>query len=120
MPEHLHAVWTLPDGDADYSVRWSLIKARFSRALEAGERVSDSRVRRRERGIWQRRYYEHTIRDDDDLANHIDYIHWNPVKHGLVTRTFDWPHSSFHRFVRNGLLAPDWAATDDVQSMEAE
>ena len=110
LPDHLHALWTLPDGDADYSTRWSLIKARFSRSIALGEPLSESRNRRRERGIWQRRFHEHTIRDEDDLRRHVDYIHWNPVKHGHVERAMDWPHSSFHRYVREGDLAPDWAA----------
>lgn len=118
--EHLHAIWTLPAGDADFSTRWSLIKARFSRAIVAGEAVSASRSRRRERGVWQRRFYEHTIRDPADLENHINYIHWNPVKHRWVRRVRDWPHSSFHRYVREGWLAPDWAASDAVHTMESE
>src|SRR3954454_16667142 len=103
LPDHLHAIWTLPDGDADFAVRWSLIKANFSRALPQDEPVSHSRRRKRERGIWQRRYWEHTIRGEDDLVRHIDYIHFNPVKHGYVDRVSNWPYSSFHRIVRLGL-----------------
>jgi putative transposase len=114
LPDHLHTIWTLPQGDGDYATRWSLIKARFSRSIEPGERVSRSRERRRERGIWQRRYYEHQIRDDRDLAAHVDYIHWNPVKHGFVARVEDWPHSSFHRYVRDGLIPPSWAVSQDT------
>ena len=114
LPEHLHALWTLPAGDSDFSTRWALIKARFSRAIEADERRSASRLRRRERGIWQRRFYEHAIRDDEDFARHVDYIHWNPVKHGWATRVIEWPYSSFHRYVRCGWLAADWAAPDDA------
>lgn len=113
LPEHLHALWSLPEDDADYAMRWSLIKARFSRAIAVRENRSASRVGKRERGIWQRRYYEHVIRGPEDLARHVDYIHWNPVKHGWVQRASDWPHSSFHRFVREGLLSCDWAVQVD-------
>ena len=91
LPDHLHAVWTLPEGDADFAMRWQLIKSTFSRRLPSGEQISASRAARGERGIWQRRYWEHTIRDDNDFARHVDYIHINPVKHGLVTRVLDWP-----------------------------
>ncbi len=82
LPDHLHAIWTLPEGDADFAMRWRLIKSAFSRALPNGEAVSQSRFDRGERGIWQRRYWEHTLRDEDDFARHVDYIHFNPVKHG--------------------------------------
>jgi putative transposase len=109
LPDHLHAVWTLPPDDADFSVRWRLIKARFARAIPPGERLSSVRQRRNERGIWQRRYWEHLIRDDTDYARHVEYCYINPVKHGLVRRVRDWPHSSFHRDVRAGLFPIDWA-----------
>jgi putative transposase len=109
LPDHLHAVWTLPEGDRDFSTRWRLIKSTFSRNLGAGEPISASRAAKRERGIWQRRYWEHTIRDEDDFGRHIDYVHINPVKHGLVTRVRDWPHSSFHRMVKLGIYPEDWA-----------
>lgn len=108
LPEHLHAIWTLPEGDADYPTRWALIKAGFSRRLAKIERINPSRRHKGERGIWQRRYWEHQIRDEDDLARHVDYIHYNPVKHGYVYAPRDWPHSSFHRFVREGVLPTDW------------
>ena len=107
LPDHVHAIWTLPEQDQDFASRWNLIKGGFSRGLDARPR-SRSKVARREKGIWQRRYWEHAIRDDADLERHVDYIHFNPVKHGHVTRGADWPHSSFHRFVERGLLAPDW------------
>ncbi len=110
LPDHLHTVWTLPSGDLDYPVRWSLIKAGFSRNIEAREPVNSSRKRKRERGIWQRRYWEHQIRDDVDLARHVDYIHFNPVKHDYATVPVEWPHSSIHRYIRRGILMPDWAA----------
>ena len=116
LPEHLHTIWTLPVDDADFSMRWALVKARFSRAIVAGEFVSNSRARRRERGIWQRRFYEHMIRDDRDFHAHIDYIHWNPVKHGYVERVVDWPYSSFHLYVRNGWLPGDWASESDARA----
>lgn len=109
LPEHLHCIWTLPPEDADYKTRWALIKAGFSRQLPVGERRSESRIKRGERGIWQRRYWEHLIRDDLDYQRHVDYIHWNPVKHGWVTQVRDWPHSSFHAGVKQGLFPPDWA-----------
>jgi putative transposase len=109
LPDHLHAIWTLPSGDRDYPGRWKAIKSSFSRSLEK----SGIPVEKRQDGsalVWQRRYWEHTIRDDDDLNRHIDYIHMNPVKHGLAKRVADWPYSSFHRYVRHGLLPLDWAS----------
>jgi putative transposase len=107
LPDHLHAIWSLPEDDADFSSRWNLIKGGFSRGLEAQER-STSKLLKREKGIWQRRYWEHAIRDDADLERHIDYIHFNPVRHGLVTRGRDWSFSSFHRYVDQGTLPVDW------------
>jgi putative transposase len=109
LPDHLHAVWTLPDGDADYALHWRLIKSAFSRGLPLSESVSNSRSSKGERGIWQRRYWEHTLRDENDFARHVDYIHFNPIKHGHVTQVADWPHSSFHHFVRLGVYPVDWA-----------
>jgi putative transposase len=111
LPEHLRALWVLPEHDSDFATRWSLIKSGFSRGIERGDR-SQSKVLKREKGIWQRRYWVHTIRDDADLDRHIDYIHFNPVKHGHVTRVADWPHSSFHRFVERGWLAADWGGDE--------
>ena len=90
------------------SPRWSLIKTGFSRGLNPSHLRSASKISKREKGIWQRRYWEHAIRSEQDLARHVDYIHFNPVKHGHVTRASDWPHSSFHRYVQRGLLAGDW------------
>jgi putative transposase len=117
LPEHLHAIWTLPDGDVDYPMRWRLIKSTFSRALPSEESVSPSRAGRGERGIWQRRYWEHTVRDDDDFARHVDYIHYNPVKHGHVSQVRDWPHSSFRRMVRLGVYPGDWGG--DLSGLES-
>jgi putative transposase len=108
LPDHIHALWQLPDGDADYASRWSLLKSGFSRGLPPAKR-SMSKIRKREKGIWQRRYWEHAIRNDIDFKRHVDYIHYNPVKHGLVTRVADWPFSIFHRYVAQGILPGDWA-----------
>ncbi len=115
LPDHLHAIWTLPPNDMDYPTRWALIKAGFSRSLPNTERISASRAAKGERGIWQRRYWEHQIRDEADYARHIDYIHYNPVKHGHAQSPVDWPHSSIHRFIQEGLLTPDWGADYAVQ-----
>lgn len=108
LPDHLHAVWHLPDGDADFPVRWRKLKSRFTRAVGGEWRRSESKVRRGERGLWQRRYWEHMIRDGEDWRRHVEYCWINPVKHGLVGRVRDWPLSSFHRDVRRGLVPEDW------------
>jgi putative transposase len=111
LPDHVHCIWTLPPGDMDYPTRWMLIKRHFSlHCADAYKSISNpSRCRKREQGVWQRRYWEHQIRDDGDFEKHCDYIHWNPVKHGLVSRVADWPYSSFHRFVNLGFYPPDGA-----------
>ena len=109
LPEHLHCLWTLPDGDADFSSRWRDIKKGFSKHLPHGEHRSTSRTAKGERGIWQRRFWEHTIRDDRDYAAHMDYIHFNPIKHGLVANVADWPYSSFHRCVATHVYPAGWA-----------
>jgi putative transposase len=112
LPDHIHAVWTLPPGDAKYSLRWAQIKEGFTRLyLESGGnegRVTNSRSAHRERAVWQRRFWEHTCRDEEDLKRCVDYIHWNPVKHGLARSVREYPWSSFHRFVREGEYDPDW------------
>lgn len=108
MPDHLHAIWRLPQGDADFALRWRVIKSGFSRQLAADSRRSPSKIRRREKGIWQRRYWEHQIRDEVDLQRHIDYIHYNPVKHGHAKQVCDWPFSSFHHYVALGHYPEDW------------
>jgi REP-associated tyrosine transposase len=108
LPDHLHAIWSLPTGDTDYAIRWNRIKGRFSRGLPAAADRSHSKIAKGEKGIWQRRYWEHAIRNDADLEHHVDYIHYNPVKHGLVSRVCDWPHSSFHGHVKRGVLPADW------------
>ena len=100
LPNHLHAVWALPEGDANFSIRWKRVKATFSRSIPKDADPAQGR-RDGERGIWQRRFWEHVIRDERDLANHIAYTHYNPVKHGLVKDMDDWPYSSWHRWKRD-------------------
>ena len=114
LPDHLHAIWSLSADDADFSTRWRLIRTQFAKALPMRERRSAVRKKRNERGIWQRRFWEHLIRDDSDYARHIEYCYFNPVKHGFVRRVQDWPHSSFHRDVRRGLFPLDWAGDMDA------
>ena len=109
LPEHLHAIWRLPEHDDDFSTRWQRIKAGFSRLVPYDGWRNMSLNRKGEKGVWQRRFWEHRIRDTEDLQRHIDYIHYNPVKHGLTQHAAHWPHSSFHQFVRRGLLPPSWA-----------
>ena len=120
MPDHLHCIWTLPSGDADFLTRWNLLKGHFSRAMDKSERVSESRSKRRERGLWQRRFWAHLISDQNDFNNHVDYIHWNPVKHGWVQRVVDWPHSSFHRYLELGVYPVNWGHSGDFTIYENE
>jgi putative transposase len=120
LPDHLHCLWALPLGDADFSTRWHDIKARFAAQIPKAEKLSTRRLKKGERGIWQRRFWEHVIRDERDYERHMDYIHYNPVKHGYVTTVKDWPYSSFHRQVRQGIYNLDWAADEDVQLLEME
>ena len=114
LPEHLHAIWTLPAGDADYSRRWAWIKKEFTKDwVTLGGRqqaVSDAQRERREHGVWQPRYWEHMIENEHDFDRHFDYIHYNPVKHGHVTDPADWPHSSFQRWVQAGVYESGWGA----------
>ena len=113
LPDHLHAIWTLPPGDDRYPTRWGWIKKEFTkRWLSAGgreRRVSQAKRSDRRHGVWQRRYWEHLLRDEEDFERHFDYIHYNPVKHGYVACPKDWPYSSFHRWVREGVLDENWA-----------
>jgi len=109
LPEHLHCVWSMPVGDSDFSTRWKKIKAGFSRCLPKAGQRRESQIKKGERGIWQRRYWEHTLRDEEDFLRHVEYIHYNPVKHGHVRRVSDWPYSTFHRYVREGKYPADWA-----------
>ncbi|HEX7030717.1 MAG TPA: transposase [Gammaproteobacteria bacterium] len=105
LPDHMHCIWTLPPGDVDYARRWRLIKGGFSKSLPV---ASDEVSRQRGRGIWQHRYWEHAIRDQRDFIAHMNYIHFNPVKHGHVARVRDWPYSTFHREVSAGVYPGDW------------
>lgn len=120
LPEHMHAVWTLPPSEDDFSTRWMLIKSGFSRGIERRDPINASCMRKGERGIWQRRFWEHQIRDENDLARHIDYVHINPVKHGHAGMAINWPYSSIHRYIRNGLLASDWAADANLPDEAGE
>ena len=117
LPDHLHCIWRLPEGDADNAARWSHIKAEFSRGLPATAWRNASRRGKRERGIWQRRFWARVIVDDDDLRSHVDDMHYNPVKHGHVVRAVDWPHSSVHRWIARGDLPSDLgvAPVGDIQ-----
>jgi len=112
LPEHMHCIWTLPDRDGNYSRLWGLIKQGFTkraRALLPDATNSLSRIKHREACVWQRRFWEHEIRNEEDFNNHVDYIHYNPVKHGHVQRVQDWPFSTFHRYVKQGIYSVDWA-----------
>mgnify|MGYP003117435200 FL=1 len=114
LPDHLHAIWTLPPGDADFAKRWMLVKTAFSRSLPKHEIINQSRKLKRERGIWQRRYWEHLIRDDLDYQRHVDYIHYNPVKHGYVDKVVEWPYSSIHWFIDKGIITSDWSVGETI------
>jgi putative transposase len=121
MPEHLHCLWTLPPDDDDNAIRWNLLKGHFSRALPVvNETISASRAKRRERGIWQRRFWARFMTSQDDFNTHVDYIHWNPVKHGWVSQVSDWPHSSFHRFVKLGVYPDNWRHSGEFDIPEGE
>lgn len=108
LPDHIHCVIELPPNDHDFSLRWRLIKQGFSKALPTHEYRSDVRINRGERGVWQRRYWEHFIRDEADFNAHLNYVQINPLKHGLVQRVIDWPYSTFNRYYQRGLYPIDW------------
>jgi len=112
LPEHLHCIWTLPENDNNFSIRWSLIKSQFSKSAKSffhrPEWMNDSKQKHRETTIWQRRFWEHQIREQQDYNNHFDYIHYNPVKHGLVKPVKDWPYSTFHNYVKKGFYPSNW------------
>ncbi|RJP23263.1 MAG: transposase [Candidatus Omnitrophota bacterium] len=116
LPEHLHTIWSLPEGDSNFSERWKLIKANFTREyLKKNDelvRPSNSRMRKGERTVWQRRYWEHLIRDESDFNHHLNYLHYNPVKHGLVTNPKDWPWSTFQRYVKLNWYESEWGASE--------
>ena len=106
LPDHMHCMWTLPEGDQDFSKRWGRSKAGVSKRVILPSIEANAR---RESGLWQRRFWEHLIRDERDFRNHLDYIHFNPVKHGMVSKVTDWPYSSFHRYARAGIYPEEWA-----------
>ena len=146
LPDHLHCIWTLPPGDANFSLRWQRIKGRFTHACHAADAVRTTPIARpspvgrsfsapiarpgpvgrsfsapiADRRIWQHRFWEHVLRDDRDFERHADYIHFNPVKHGHAGRAADWPHSSIHRYIRTGLLLPDWAGDAEIDACAGE
>ena len=116
LPDHIHAIWTLADDDADYSSRWKFFKSSFSRSIptEHSSVRSESRIKKAERAVWQRRFWEHRIRDDEDFQRHMDYIHYNPVKHGHVSSVQDWEYSTFKRCVKLGLYMPSWCGDGGI------
>lgn len=120
LPDHLHCIWTLPENDCDFSTRWRLIKSGFSRRCHPKykQQPSVSRQRKQEQAVWQRRFWENLIRNDRDFTHHVDYIHYNPVKHDLVRSPKDWKFSSFHRYVREGLVAVNWGEEKEVHFVE--
>ena len=116
LPDHMHFIWTLPQETSDFSTRWRLIKSHFTRNWAEKDAISESisRLNKGEKDVWQRRFWEHTIWNDEDLAKHVDYIHFNPVKHGLVKQVKDWRWSSFHRYVREGFYDLDWGQSSEL------
>ena len=116
LPDHMHFIWALPAGQTDFSTRWRLIKSHFTRSMEPLKTPSDapSRAGKGEKDIWQRRFWEHLLFDEVDLTRHIDYIHYNPVKHGLVRSPIEWKFSSFHQYLDMGMVSPDWGADGTV------
>ena len=121
LTDHLHCLWTLPTGDANFSTRWRLIKSHFTRHCpEQYKRArSLSRRHKQEQAVWQRRFWEHQIRDEADFIHHADYIHYNPVSHGLVNAPAEWPYSSFHRFVERGFYSHDWGKGEEIELIKA-
>ncbi|MFI4918560.1 MAG: REP-associated tyrosine transposase, partial [Legionellales bacterium] len=116
LPEHLHIIWELPQEDSNYSLRWKKIKAHFSKAV-CRTGVSVSKTKHNEYQLWQRRFWEHTIKDEKDYENHVNYIHFNPIKHRLVKNLHEWPHSSFHHYVITGKLQENWALFENSMDM---
>jgi len=124
LPDHLHCIWTLPDNDSDFSTRWKFIKTTFTKNYSGSnaKNVSASRRSKGERGIWQRRFWEHMIRDQKDFSRHCDYIHYNPVKHEYVNLPIEWKYSSFRKFVEKGQYPENWGHTvgKEVIAMDFE
>ena len=116
LPDHLHCIWTLPPDDADFSTRWSIIKRQVSvkcrEAYRRSELITASKLKHRESTLWQRRYWEHQIRDDTDYMRHVDYIHYNPIKHKVCKSLAGWPYSTFHRYVEHGFYPSNWGCND--------
>jgi putative transposase len=110
LPDHLHCIWTLPPGDADFATRWRLIKTWFTKHCDPAIRTAPNHAReaKREQGVWQHRYWEHVLRDETDVIRHVEYVHFNPVKHGLVSSAMEWPYSSFRQHVEAGIYSADW------------
>ncbi|MDD5171244.1 MAG: transposase [Syntrophales bacterium] len=118
LPDHLHCIWTLPDGDHDFSTRWRLMKSFVTKRCKSIPSTlpgTASRIKRKEQNLWQRRFWEHTIRDERDFAAHCDYIHYNPVKHGLCESPAEWPYSSFSRYLASGLYEENWGRSQEPQ-----
>jgi putative transposase len=122
LPDHVHTVWHLPQDDTDYSTRWRVIKHFFSVGTDSGGDIAPSLSGKREKGIWQRRFWEHALRDEEDWRRHVDYVHFNAVRHGYVKRPADWPYGSFRRAVQRGWYTPDWGDTEppNIRGMDLE
>jgi len=122
LPDHLHTIWTLPPDDADFGIRWAMIKRFVTKQcapeLKRDTWMNPSKLKRKESTLWQRRFWEHQIRDESDYQKHMDYLHYNPVKHGLVEKVADWPYSTFHRYVRQGIYGIDWASVNNEQELK--
>jgi len=116
MPDHLHCIWTLPDNDADYSTRWRLIKAWFTKHCDQKYKLprNNARMKKQQQAIWQHRYWEYCLKDEEDFERHVDYIHYNPVKHHYVESPPQWKHSSIHRYIKEDILPRDWAGSDII------
>ena len=122
LPDHLHCIWTQPPTDGDFATRWRLIKTWFTKHCDPALHTTPNpaRAAKREQALWQHRYWEHALRDEADFARHVEYIHFNPVKHGLAKSAIEWPHSSFHRYVEAGLCPADWGQTTDYEGVGYE
>ena len=124
LPDHLHCVWTLPSDDSDFSTRWAMIKRYVTKStvgcvsrtvIDGAQSAPYTRAKRNEGLVWQRRFWEHTVRNQQDLKRCVDYVHWNPVKHGHVSNVTDWPFSTFHQYVRRGVYAQDWGGSITIE-----
>lgn len=125
LPDHLHCIWELPEGDVNYSMRWGLIKKEFTKRIKGmvgTAHPTESRIKHRESVVWQRRFWEHKIRDERDYQTHCDYIHYNPVKHGFVSAPVGWEYSTFHRYLKDGVYSEEWGSKepDKIGDMNLE